>query len=137
MRRALLGSLLATCVVFAVPALAAPGSNRVVGNCTKSQAKPTEIVLACADDNAYVDHITWKGFGGTTAVGSGTYTENTCTPNCVSGTFKSYRVELTASDAKRCPDHYDDYRKLAMAFVATPPKGLVRHDNEKLFCPIP
>jgi hypothetical protein len=132
---------LAIAVVFvallAVPALAATGKDRLVGDCTHSQIKPAQIVLACADANAVVLHVKWRSFGAAKAAGTGTYSVNGCTPNCAAGAFKNYPVKLTASDAKHCADgDVDDYMSLLLAFVGTPPPATRSPLKVALYCPI-
>ncbi|HUB76434.1 MAG TPA: hypothetical protein VL977_05220 [Solirubrobacteraceae bacterium] len=135
MRRAPL--IIAACLALsAVPALAAGGPNRISGDCTKSQVRPAVVVLACADGNAYVNHIAWTSFGGATGAGSGSYVLNDCTPNCAGGKFHSYPVKFTLSNAKRCPDGHDDYRRMAITFTGARPSTLGAHFNQQLFCPI-
>jgi hypothetical protein len=130
MRRALL-SIVIVGFVFAAQALAAGGSNRI-GGCTKSQVKPSEIILFCGDDGAYVNHIRWSAFGGATAHGSGTYAFNPCKPDCAASKYKTYSVKFTASHAKPCWDSRDDYRKLALVFGAGAPYTT---KNFVLYCP--
>lgn len=130
-RRLILIALAVSLALFAVPALAAGGSNRVAV-CTKSQAKPSTIVLFCGDDNAYVNKIRWSAFGGATAKGSGTYTFNPCKPDCAAGKFQSYGVTFTASQAKPCWDGHDDYRALALDFAAGAP---YKTKTFTLYCP--
>ena len=137
MRLRVLILVLVAVAVAAVPAFASGGSNRIVGNCTKSTVAPKSIVLACADDNAYIAHVTWTSFGGASASGAGSLTVNTCSPNCAAGKFVSYPVTFKASAAKPCPDHYDDYRALAVVFAGAPPKYYTKRYSTKLFCPIP
>jgi hypothetical protein len=132
---------LAIALVFvglaAVPALAAGGKNRLVGDCTRSQIKPNQIVLDCADANAEVLHIKWSSFGAAKAAGTGTYSVNGCTPNCAAGTFENYPVKLTASDAKHCDDgNVDDYMSLLLTFVGTPPPSTRSPLKYPLYCPI-
>jgi hypothetical protein len=113
-------------------AFAATGKNRVVGGCTQSQTKPSEIILACADGNAGVNHIHWTTFGGATARGTGSYFYNTCTPTCVAGKVKSYSVTLTASKAQPCFDSQSDYRALSLVFAAGAP---YKTKQFTLYCP--
>ena len=123
--------------LLAVPALAATGKDRLVGDCTHSQIKPKQIVLACADANAVVLHVKWSSFGAAKAAGTGTYSVNDCKPNCAAGTFKDYPVKLTASDAKHCADgDVDDYMSLLLAFVGTPPPATRSPLKVALYCPI-
>jgi hypothetical protein len=116
-------------------ALATTAKNRLVGNCTQSQSAPKTIVLACADANALVIHIHWSKFGGAKASGSGTYSVNGCTPDCVAGKFKNYKVTLVASQAKPCGE-VNDYRALALTFVATAPPATRSPLKYALYCPI-
>ena len=135
MRRVLL--LIVLGVLLGAPiALAAGGSNHVVGNCDHSQVKPKSIILACADVNEYVNKISWKTFGGATASGSGTFVANTCTPNCAAGKFKDYPVTLTLSEPKPCFDQKDDYRLIAITFLANRPPTTPAHTKQELFCPV-
>jgi len=128
--------IIALCLLSAAPAIASGGHNRVVGNCRQSQVKPKEIILACADVNLYVDKIKWQSFGAAKATGSGTYVENTCTPNCAAGKYKSYPVSLTLSNAKPCFDRQNDYRKMAVTFTAAAPPPGRKSVSEQLFCPV-
>ena len=123
---------LAVLALCASAAIAATGNNRVVGGCTKSQTKPSEIILACADGNAAVDHIHWSSFGGPQATGSGIYSYNTCSPSCVAGKVKSYSVKLNAAQAKPCWDMHDDYRELSLVFAADAP---YKTKKFTLYCP--
>lgn len=132
MGRLVLSVAVAVLVLAAGDALAAGGPNRVVGNCTKSQAKPDEIVLFCGDANADVNHIHWSSFGGPQATGSGVYSYNTCSPTCVAGKVKSYSVTLTTAQAKPCWDMHDDYRELSLAFAADAP---YKTKKFTLYCP--
>jgi hypothetical protein len=134
-RRALL--LIGLAALTGAPiALAAGGSNRVVGNCDKSEVKPSSIILACADVNNYVNKIHWRAFGGPTASGSGTFVENTCTPSCVAGKFKDYPITFTLSQAKPCFDERNDYRLIAITFTSDRPPKTPVHTKEELFCPV-
>jgi hypothetical protein len=131
MRRAVLSVLLVCVVVFAAPALASGGSNRI-GGCTKSQVRPSAIILFCGDDGAYVNHIRWSSFGAATARGSGTYAFNPCKPNCAASKYKTYSVKLVASQAKPCWDAHNDYRMLELVFAAGAPSPT---KNFALYCP--
>ncbi|MGD0198150.1 MAG: hypothetical protein ABSC56_09635 [Solirubrobacteraceae bacterium] len=123
-------------LLVAAAAATTSGPDRVVGNCQHSQVKPAAIVLACADANAYIDKIDWKTFGGTTATGSGDYVENTCTPNCAGGHFKSYPMNFVLSGAKPCFDRHDDYRKLKITFLDKRPSQTPQPFDLPLYCPV-
>ena len=89
---------------IAVSALASGSARRVVGDCTKSQVRPSSIVLACADDNLVLTHLHWSSFGASDATAAGDYYVNGCTPDCAAGKFHSYPIKLTLSAARECPD---------------------------------
>ncbi len=120
---------------IAISALASGNARRVVGDCTKSQVRPTTIVLTCADDNLALAHLAWRSFGGSTAHARGDYYVNDCTPDCAGGRFHSYPIELTLSKAKLCPDGHDDYQYAAFTFIATRPRGAL--SSFRLSCPRP
>ncbi|MGD1050930.1 MAG: hypothetical protein ABR947_07650 [Solirubrobacteraceae bacterium] len=119
----------------AVSALASGNARRVVGDCTKSQVRPSSIVLACADDNLVLTHLQWSSFGASEAKASGDYYVNGCTPDCAAGKFRSYPIKLTLSAARECPDGHNDYREAAFTFLATKPRGAA--SSYALFCPLP
>jgi hypothetical protein len=56
---------------------------------TAPAVEPSGIILACADANVYLDHLTWSTWGESGAVGAGDYTHNLCQPTCAAGTFVS------------------------------------------------
>lgn len=122
----------------AISALASADARRVVGNCTKSQVRPSAIIIACADDNLSLTRLHWSSFGGTTAHASGEYYVNDCTPNCAAGRFHSYPIELVLSRAKPCPDGRDDYRSATISFTSTRPPGQRSARSQQLLsCPLP
>ena len=47
--------------------------------------KPESIILACADGNLAVQHISWAVWEGEKASGSGTFIYNDCEPDCADG----------------------------------------------------
>ena len=122
----------------AISALASADARRVVGNCTKSQVRPSAIIIACADDNLSLTRLHWSSFGGTTAHGSGQYYVNDCTPDCAAGRFHSYPIELVLLSAKPCPDGRDDYRSATISFTSTRPPGQRSARSQQLLsCPLP
>ena len=107
----------------AISALASGNARRVVGDCTKSQARPASIVVACADDGIQLTRLRWSSFGGATAAGTGVYHVNLCTPSCAAGRFASFPMRVTLANASLCKDHYDDYRTAHVRFTAGLPPG--------------
>jgi hypothetical protein len=60
--------------------------------------RPKEIVLACGDGNAVALKLHWSSWKATRAFGTGQLSQNTCTPDCADGTFKSYAATFTLTD---------------------------------------
>jgi hypothetical protein len=58
---------------------------------------PSEVVLSCADGNAYVSGITWSSWTATSAQGTGTLNLNNCIPDCAGGTFGKSATAVTLS----------------------------------------
>jgi hypothetical protein len=63
--------------------------------------EPSEIPLACADYGEVFTGITWSSWTATSAHGTGTYSQNDCTPDCASGTFHSYPTSIVLSDPQQ------------------------------------
>jgi len=66
-----------------------PEVTQVLGDCTDPEAEPSSFVLACADHNSYLAGVTWSSWTRSVAVGTGTYWQNDCTPDCAHGRFVS------------------------------------------------
>ncbi len=78
----------------------------VVVNCgMKTQVRPGSIVLACADGNAYVSGLNWSAWGSSSALASGTYAFNDCTPNCLSGHGHTFAGLVVLWGARSLPGH--------------------------------
>ncbi len=68
----------------------------------KPRSRPASIVVACADANFYVDHLTWSSWGARSAVGKGTAHVNDCTPNCAAGHFHTFAARIRLSKVVGC-----------------------------------
>jgi|APCry1669192319_1035405.scaffolds.fasta_scaffold09298_1 hypothetical protein len=94
----------ASLLTFAPLALPISGSATAaptyIATCLTQSVKPTEVVIACADANRYVSHITWTNWGSATAHGKGTLAWNTCTPNCAAGKFVTRSISFSATGRK-------------------------------------
>ena len=78
----------------------------VVVNCQqKTQVRPRSIILACADGNAYIGNLSWSAWGSSSALGSGTYAFNDCTPNCLSGHGHTFPALVVLWGAQALPRH--------------------------------
>jgi hypothetical protein len=103
MRAALRIAILVTLLVVPSIALAGAGNQVRAINCSREQYKPTKIILSCGDGGTWLGKLTWSSWGRNTAVGTGTYDENTCTPTCSAGHAVSKPVKVTLSKPKACP----------------------------------
>jgi hypothetical protein len=65
-------------------------------NCVHRQVRPTSVVITCADSGLYIEGITWRNWGGTTASASGTLKWNDCTPSCAGGQWHSKPIAFVA-----------------------------------------
>ena len=74
----------------------------VLGDCLHAQIRPSEIVFACADANAYATNAHYLTYGGKVAVARVTWHENDCIPNCAQGHFVSTRATVTFYAVARC-----------------------------------
>jgi|ERR1019366_8878986 hypothetical protein len=67
--------------------------------------KPKEIVLSCADGNAYIGSIRWSRWTSTSALGSGIYMLNSCKPDCATSRItRRFFVTVLANLPKRLGD---------------------------------
>jgi hypothetical protein len=76
-----------------------------VQSCTKPRVRPTEIVFQCGDAGAFMEHIRWRRWGGSIAVGSGDYSEKTCVPTCATGPLRSHHATVWLGSIGRCSGH--------------------------------
>lgn len=67
----------------------------VVPNCQgKAQVRPGSYILACADANDYLAKLSWTSWTPGLASATGVQQENNCTPDCASGHFRGYPVDV-------------------------------------------
>jgi hypothetical protein len=77
----------------------------VVSCAMKTQVRPGSFTLACADGNAYVSGLSWSAWGSSSALASGNYSFNDCTPNCLSGHGHTFSGLIVLWGAKSLPGH--------------------------------
>ena len=71
----------------------ADGCNQA-GAAQYMEVQPKQITDS-GDGSGYVKDITWTGWGGAQAFGTGTQELNDCNPNCAQGTFTGYPARIT------------------------------------------
>ena len=86
-------------LTFPVAASAAPALPKV-SNCGEISAKPTGLVLSCADANTSLETLKWSTWGKSTAKATGIFAGNDCSPTCAAGTFNRYKANVTLSGPK-------------------------------------
>jgi len=100
----------------------------VVADCTTAPphgltARPTEIVISCADDGLGVGHLTWSSWTASSATGQGSLWMNLCKPDCADGTFAYYPVKTALSHVKDSSDG-SWFGVLTITFEGTRPGSL-------------
>jgi hypothetical protein len=62
---------------------------------SKAEVEPSSFVLACGDGGNGLTSVHWTKWAPADAVGVGTEYLNDCTPNCASGHFHNYPVDIS------------------------------------------
>ena len=104
-----------------------------INDCGPLVSAPHSLVLACADANYELVHLSWHGWGNATASASGTARANDCTPNCAAGHFHSYPVTARASSLATC-GRARYYARLTLTYAAHRPAGIAKRDVHTLGC---
>jgi hypothetical protein len=74
-------------------ALVQPSGGTVVINClVKSQTRPSNFILTCADAGDVLAQLHWASWGSGAAFATGIEQINNCKPNCAAGKFINYPV---------------------------------------------
>ena len=107
-------ALIATAGCGAAASAASLGKHQVAGSSAvpvvvacinKTQIRPSEYILPCGDGNAYLNRLNWSAWGSSSALASGTYTFNDCTPSCVGGHGHSFAALAVLWDVQPWPGH--------------------------------
>jgi len=67
-------------------------------DCEFPVQRPEQIMLTCADGGMIVTDIKWQTWNTEEAIGSGTYSQNMCEPNCAEGKRVEVPVRLRLSE---------------------------------------
>ena len=120
-------------VLLAVPAAAAAGPRTTLSNCGHLVARPSEVVIACADANYVLAGLQWSSWGGSAARAVGHVRANDCTPYCAAGHFHSYPARVVADRPTRCgPTRI--YLRLTIDFTGRRPTGYGASDVHTWTC---
>ena len=77
----------------------------VIACINETRIRPGEYILPCGDGTAYLQHMNWSAWGSSSALASGTYIFNNCTPNCADGRGIAFGVLAVLWDAQPWPGH--------------------------------
>jgi hypothetical protein len=107
--------LVAAIAIAAVAIPASAASPLKITNCNKAASRPKLLTLTCGDGNTVLKGMAWSSFGGAKAAGKGTFTSNTCNPDCAEGKDVSYPVSVKAEGSKKCKGA-TVYAKLSLSY---------------------
>ena len=102
-------------------------------DCEHNVFKPRSITVTCADANFRLTNVRWTSYTASSARGRATARIDTCEPDCVSGTFRTYRVTVTLTRARQCGD-VPQFTRLAVIFQGSPPQGFERAERQRFGC---
>ena len=106
------------------PAAGAAHPRVVVFNCAgEPQIRPGSFVLTCADDNSSLTGLSWASWTAGTALGTGTWHINDCTPDCAHGHFLTYRVDVTFWRPRPVTSHPGERSFTRITISQTSPLG--------------
>ena len=117
-----------------------PGLPGVIADCTapgpqgqQSQVEPTSITVACADNGIGVQNATWTSWTSSGATGVGKVWENSCTPDCVTGTVGTYPASIALSGVE--PTSVGDlFSQMSVTYQGAGPDG---HTTDRFDLPLP
>lgn len=105
----------ATGVVASSDAGAAPLTHMLTCG-FKLVARPGNYLLSCADANARLDRVHWTTWSASSAIGSGTLSQNGCTPNCASGHFMNYAATISLGRVISSPKYGKEFSRAIVHF---------------------
>jgi hypothetical protein len=73
-------------------AVVAPAEPQVVNSCTHVARRPSR--LSWCDSSDHVVRVTWRKWGYTESLGTGTFVNNTCRPSCAEGSYERFPVRI-------------------------------------------
>jgi hypothetical protein len=110
------------------PAAATTKSPSVMTCVGTTVVKPKAYTIACADANSYLSKLHWTVWVTGDGRATGTFTENSCTPDCAAGKFISHQAKIALSGA-RSTAHGLLYTRLSLSYTAS---GKLQHFSTTL-----
>jgi hypothetical protein len=94
----------------------------ITDNCDDTgRIEPASIVLACVDGNAVLENLSWTQWGSAKAIGSGLLDKNNCVPDCASGSFIAYQVDVTLSESVQAGDGSMYFTRITLSYLGRRP----------------
>lgn len=84
--------------------------------------RPRRFTLACADANEYLDRLTWKGWGRSTATATGVLRVRDCSDSCSVGRLQSFPVKVSVNRLHR-GEAAQFYTSLRVTYTKAVPAG--------------
>jgi hypothetical protein len=95
----------------------------VVINCQgRPQVRPRNFILACADANDYLSHLSWTSWGPGLASATGVQVENDCVPYCAAGHFHRYPVDAIFWGSAAAAPGSQRYTKVTLLYPGDRPE---------------
>ncbi|MEV5987851.1 hypothetical protein AB0L85_23020 [Streptomyces sp. NPDC052051] len=112
-----------------VPAAARQSGDTVLVDCSwRSQAQPSDFMIACGDGNNRLSSLHWSYWGSKSAVGTGLDVANDCDPYCAAGTFHSFPVVVRLEHPQPWKKHprLRHYTQMTLIYTEGKPEGSAR-----------
>jgi hypothetical protein len=89
-------------------------------------ARPKTFVLSCGDGSDRLVRLHWHHWRRGQALGHGIQSVNSCTPDCVHGSYTRYRVTVTLTGAAPVAYHPRDsrYTQITLRYHGKHPAGV-------------
>ena len=88
----------------------------------RPQARPTVVVIGCANNSIIVKNLAWSGWGRPVATAVGTAVVNLCAvEDCFNSDAHAYPVVLIASGTRGCPQGLRAYSQVQYVFAGRSP----------------
>jgi hypothetical protein len=101
--------------------------------------RPKTYILTCADGAVQLNKLSWTSWTPGLASATGTLVENTCSPTCVAGHFRTYSVLVvlwgTAAVKVRPGEHC--YTRMTLIYPGSRPAGVGQTETVPLPTSLP
>ena len=101
--------------------------------------RPKTFILSCADGYVQLGKLSWTSWTPGLASATGTLIKNTCTPSCVAGHFRSYRVLVILWGKAAVKNHPGEqcYTRMTLIYPGSRPPGAAQTETIPLPTSLP